>query len=48
MKKLAILLFSVSMLVVFSANAGVKSQKVSNDVAYSDTQADRPIYPPVG
>jgi len=48
MKKIAALLFSVSLLVLFTSNPVVKSQKVSTDVAYSVLEADHPIHPPVG
>jgi len=48
MKKFAALLFSVSLLVLFTSNTVVKSQKVSNDVAYSGSINDHPIHPPVG
>lgn len=47
MKKIAALLFSVSLLVLFTSNT-VVSQKVSNDVAYSGSINDHPIHPPVG
>lgn len=47
MKKYIVLLFSVAMLVLFTSNADVKSEKLSNHVAYSDPN-DHPIQPPVG
>ncbi|MDQ1144557.1 hypothetical protein QE429_001384 [Bacillus sp. SORGH_AS 510] len=47
MKKYIVLLFSVSMLILFTSNADIKSEKLSNNVAYS-TPCDHPIQPPVG
>ncbi|WP_161487115.1 hypothetical protein [Neobacillus mesonae] len=47
MKKIAVLLFSLSLVFLFSTNKGVEVQKSFNVAADSSTQS-YPIHPPIG